>query len=347
MRRLAPLALVSLVPLASLAGCSCGDSHTSADAASGADAPGLDAPSQLDASSQLDAPSIVDAPGADTPPPTVDAAGLCLRHSIVEVPIQEITLLESLPVHAGRSFRVAARYTMPDGCHSRAMPRVERDPATHTVHLLVRDWVVDGMGCPELAREDTRIFTFQLEAADWTFVDASTGGTASLTMTVGPGIRAACVPDGGDCQQNCDCLDGDQCISGVGLAGPFLQCATPCEEDVDCAQSGGGVCSSIPDGLASTCERTSSACSAPGHACGEGRTCEGPSCVPAFSLSASTRHACTCDGDCDPGLSCVTGATGAQCEVPCLTQTEWWCGSMHFCGEQRQDVSGLAVSDGV
>jgi hypothetical protein len=343
------LASLLLVPAA--AGCSCGETHSPADAAPGSDAPGLDAPGAdapgLDAPGAdapgADAPG-ADAPGADAPLDRPDAAGVCVTHSLEVMTIQELRLLESLDVHAGRSFRVQASYTQSNGCHSRAMTRVEIDPATRTVDVTVRDWIGNGTACAEIARLDARTITLQLEAGDWTIRDASPGGTATLAITIGPGIRAPCVPDGGDCLQNCDCLGREVCLSTLGIGGPFTACAEPCEEDLDCSEPGGR-CLSVDDGFDLTCQPTSSGCSATG--CPVGYECGASgSCAPTFRLSSSTRVACTCDAECEPGLSCVTGPGGSRCEVACPTGGSW-CSTMHFCAEARMDVAGIAASDAV
>jgi hypothetical protein len=335
-RSTCPLLSVLLAALAS--GCTCGESHALPDASSTPDAPGPDAVG-------ADAHEVsVDGAGLDAPLDRPDASGLCLTHTLQSMRIQELTLLESLDVHAGRSFRVSAAYTQSDGCHARAMTKVEIDPATRTVGITVRDWVENGRGCPELAQPDRRTVTLQLESGEWTIRDASPGGTASLAITIGPGIRAPCVPDGGDCLQNCDCLGREVCLSTTGLGGPFTACAEPCEADLDCAEPGGR-CLSVDDGFDLTCATMSSGCGATG--CPEGYACGmSGSCTPTFTLNSSTRRTCTCDAECDPGLACVVGPGGSRCEVPCPTAGNW-CSGPHFCAEARMDVSGLAADDAV
>ncbi|MBN8614111.1 MAG: hypothetical protein J0L92_26165 [Deltaproteobacteria bacterium] len=337
------LAACSLLSIAaSSSGCSCADSHSATDASSPprADA-SLDAPAP-----ELDAPAL-DAPGLDafTSLPDAqrpDADGVCTSYRLRDMRIEEITSLEAIDVHASRSFRVGARYTQTDTCHSRAMTNVEIDPATHTVNLTVRDWVQEGVGCGELAREDQRAITLHLESGDWTIRDASEGGTASLAITIGPGIRAVCRPDGGDCLQDCDCLERDVCLSAVGKGGPFTACAAPCEEDLDC--DGAARCTSFDDGFDRVC--TPSAACGTASDCLEGFECEAGACTPTFTLGSSTRTECDCDADCEAGLSCVTGATGSRCEARCATGGRW-CTGAHFCGEARQDVAGLAPTDAV
>ncbi len=336
------LALTCLA-LAALPACSCGDSHALPDAASAPDAPGLDAPGTDAPEVPLDAPA-PDSPGLDTPIDRPDTDGVCLTHTLETMTIQELTLMESLDVHAGRSFRVSASYTQSNGCHSRAMPRVEIDPTTHTVNVTVRDWVENGLGCTEIARMDSRAITLQLESGDWTIRDASPGGTARLAITIGPGIRAPCVPDGGDCLQNCDCLGREVCLSTTGIAGPFTACAEPCEEDLDCSVSGGR-CMSVDDGFDLTCATTDSGCSATG--CPEGYECGmSGSCTPTFRLGSATRIECTCDSECESGLSCVMGPGGSRCEVTCPTGGSW-CSGAHFCAEAEMDVGGIAAEDSV
>jgi hypothetical protein len=347
-----PRALVFLVlGLMLTPGCACGDSHTVLDAASppradasldgfwALDAPGLDARGE-------DAPGLdagLDAAGLDAAGP--DAGGVCLTRALESMRIEELTSLEALDVHAGRSFRVQARYTQPDGCHARAMTKVEIDPATRTVDVTVRDWVTNGTGCAELARLDARTITLRLESGDWTIRDASPGGTATMRVTIGPGIRSPCVPDGGDCLQDCDCLGREVCLSTLGVGGPFTSCAEPCEDDVDCSEAGDH-CLSVDDGFELACQSSGLGCEDPTRPCPHGYACTARRCEPTFVLGSATRTECTCDAECAPGLSCVTGAGGSRCEVTCPTAGAW-CSGMHFCAEARQDVAGLAPEDAV
>ena len=63
----------------------------------------------------------------------------------------------------------------------------------------------------------------------------------TLICNGGQNNGMACVPDGGDCLQNCDCLGRQVCLSAGGLGGPFTACAEPCEEDLDCCGDDRGV----------------------------------------------------------------------------------------------------------
>lgn len=325
-----------------LAACSCGASHTigdgGLDATPAPDAAVLDAPA-------LDAPAL-DAPALDARAP--DASTECVTHRLAPMRIEALRSMESQPIHASRSLRVQATYTMPDGCHARAMPRVVVDPNARTVDVTIRDWVSEGTGCVELERMDTRTLTLgPLAAGAWTIRDASPGGTATLSLTVGPPVPAPCMPDGGECVQDCDCLDGDVCLSTVGLGGPFQACVSPCEQDADCAARGGR-CISVDDGFELTCDRTSAACDT-ARPCPRGYSCDAGVCAASFRLSASTRVGCTCDAECEPGLTCVRGEQGrpSRCEARCETAAAAWCSAAHFCAEAAMDVSGLAASDAV
>lgn len=324
------------------AGCSCA-TPTPTDA-------GLDAP-RPDA--RPDTP-FSDPPGLDTPPDVAadDGGAGCTSLRLSVQTIQALRVLDPIAPNASRSFRVQADYTQNDGCHARAMPEVAIDPGARTVDIRVRDWVSEGVGCVEIARADTRTITLgPLAAGTWTIRDASTSGTATLTLDVGPALGTPCAPGGGDCLQDCDCGFGERCLSGVGLGGPFLACALPCEEDFDCAAiegSGagpGGVCQSVDDGLELTC-RPGTACDAT-RPCPAGYACTDARCVASFRLSMDSRHDCTCDAECEPGLRCVRGRDGTRCEVACATRSEARCSAMHWCAEAEQDVSGLAADDAV
>jgi hypothetical protein len=331
------LVLASLALLAS--GCSCSIVQAFPDAPLPPDVtPVRDAPPDLDAPAS-------DAPDLDAPADRPDAETSCLTRTLAILPIDELVLAEALDVHSGRSFRVVARYTQPDSCHARAMTKVEIDPIGRTVDITVRTWVTAGGGCFTATQPDERYVTLQLESGDWTIRDGRPGSALRLAITIGPGIRAPCMPDGGDCQQNCDCLGEEVCLSARGVGGvPFTACAEPCEADLDCAE-GGGRCTSLEDGFDLTCAVTDTGCGATG--CPEGYACE-PSgrCTPTFVLGSATRVACACDADCAPGLACVTGTGGARCEVPCPTAGSW-CSGPHVCGEARDDLSGLAAADAV
>jgi hypothetical protein len=71
--------------------------------------------------------------------------------------------------------------------------------------------------------------------------------------------------------------------------------------------------------------------------------------VPHFVLSQTTRHECTCDGDCAAGLRCVQPAdesAPARCQAICPTDGPW-CQGPHVCGSIDDDLSGLAGTDAV
>lgn len=323
---LAPLAL-ALVSLG-VSGCTCAESHEPDDAAS------PDAPLPADGSPRHDAAL------GDTDEPARDGGGLCTTRVLRDMPIDELTLLDPIEPHAGRSFRVAVRYVQPDGCHSRAMTRVEIDEARFVVRVTVRDWVLEGAACSLLAREDTRILTLSLPSADWTIEDASAGGESALALVVGPGVRSPCTPDRDSCLQDCDCEGAQRCLYAMSPSGPWGFCAEPCEEDLDCGEPGDRCERELVGGPTSVCGPRANPCV--GMSCPSGYACEGERCEPTFRLNGASRHECSCDAECDPGLVCVRGEGGARCEVPCPSGGAW-CEGAHACGAPDE----LSVSDAV
>ncbi len=325
-------ATVSLAAALALAtGCTCAESHQPDDAAT------------PDAHvSTHDTGPIGDdgGPRVDTGVTRPDAGGLCTSRSLRAMRIDEFALLDPIEPHAGRSFRIRARYTQPDGCHSRAMTRVEIDEERFVVDVTVRDWVIAGVACTEATREDARLITLRLPSGEWTIRDAREGGTLEYPLRVGPGIRSPCTPGRDSCLQDCDCTGDARCLYAMSPSGPWGYCALPCEEDLDCRDPNAVCAIEAVGGPLSVCSSSPGPCG--GVTCPAGYACDAGRCTPTFRLSATTRHACACDAECDPGLACVVGASGSRCEVACPSGGAF-CEGLHACGS----VDALAVSDAV
>ena len=281
-----------------------------------------------------------DAPDPDAPPPACPSLVLRTR------PVRAVAFFEAEPrLHAGRSFRVQIEYDAAP-CDQLAMPSWRIGAANSTVAIQANVFT-SPEDCPGLPRRETRVITLRLEAGTWRLLGTGAAVPPQLMVTVGPAPLLPCAPGApGSCLQDCDCLGTDRCLSGQGVGGPFLSCATPCELDRDC---GGGQCTSIPDGHLLTCDTTFAECGGPGQSCPTGFVCAGGTCAPDFVLTSSARHECTCDSDCAAPLRCVQptvpGRT-ARCEIPCPSGGAW-CQGAHACGPASQDVSGLAPSDSV
>ncbi|MDW8247096.1 MAG: hypothetical protein RMJ84_11010, partial [Sandaracinaceae bacterium] len=59
-----------------------------------------------------------------------DGSGECAFTSLEWLRVDNFELHEAAPLHAGRSFRIAAHTILPSGCHLRAMPLVEIDSSS-------------------------------------------------------------------------------------------------------------------------------------------------------------------------------------------------------------------------
>ncbi len=313
------------------------------------DATALDA-SPRDAGAPHDAGAPDAAPSRDaasTTPETGPApdVGVCPGVRLVDVPAMSMSLVDPIPPNTERSFRVRLPYALTNGCLSRAMPNVTVRSDARTVTISLRAWEELGRPCPELLQMDERIVLLRLPTpGDWTI----TGGAATLTLTVGvPPPRACGLGPGASCQMDCDCPDAKPCLSGFGAAGPFTACRDACEHDMDCPN--GGRCTSIPDGLESTCDTLAAQCDAATD-CPRGYRCTGGRCSTSFTLGGALRRACSCNSDCDSPLACAHARDPAgtrRCELPCGTGGPRWCGPAHICGEAGDDVAGLAATDAV
>ncbi len=200
--------------------------------------------------------------------------------------------------------------------------------------------------CPTIPTPITRPIALRFPAqGTWTVYAGPDTSAPSITIVVGaPPDRACGVA--GSCAMDCDCAgNGARCLGGYGFAGPFTQCARPCELDRDCA--GAGTCESFDDGLELACQPGTAECGVDAP-CWSGYDCVDGTCVATFTLDQSTRIPCSCDADCGEPLRCLEDADGggARCELACPTDGAW-CSGPHFCATFYQDVSGLAAVDGV
>ncbi len=256
--------------------------------------------------------------------PAADASAACGGWREVWPTLESAELLETRPVHSDRAARVRIEY---DECPGDA-------PGEWTVGFTLENefavitpavWRA-ALDC-EQPVTGSRIVTIEfLYPGSWKIVTAS----GTLTVPVGAPPDGACgsAPPGA-CQRDCDCADGEVCLSGDGVQ----RCAAPCEFSRDCA--GDGRCGDA-NGLTSICRRALAECTAD-IPCPDGYACESGSCQPAFHLAQDTRHPCECDADCEAPLRCVAHFTGGddclykQCEVICPSPSDAWCEGPHSC----------------
>ena len=281
-----------------------------------------------------------DADGGAAPPDAAldesDASTACGGWRQIQLGLVDAELLETRPVHSDRSARIRIEHEQCPG----------DDPGLWSVGFTLENEYVfitptvwrPGPDCarPTIA---SRVVTVGfLYPGSWKI------GTASGTLTV----PVAAPPDGacgsappGACQRDCDCQDGDVCLSGDGVQ----RCAAPCEYHRDCA--GDGRCGDS-NGLTSVCRRSLDECN-DNLPCPSGFTCDAGSCQPAFHLAQDTRHPCDCDADCEAPLRCVAHFGGGednwtrQCEMVCPSPTDAWCEGPHSCNP----AASVEYGDGV
>ncbi|MDX9724244.1 MAG: hypothetical protein RBU37_26080 [Myxococcota bacterium] len=269
---------------------------------------------------------------SDTADVEPDETPSCGRTELLDADVLDLLLVDALAPNAKRSFRVGVLH-MQECYEQLAMPLVEVDEASKTVHLRPRVWTRE-MDCLGASRQVTRMLTLQLgQVGEWTL----RAGEKTLAVMVEAPIERACeTAEPGPCDFDCDCPSPMRCLSTLGLAGPFKACAEPCETSFDCMR---GACISMDDGFDLTCQ-VQPGCR-PEEPCPEGWLCEDGNCVADFQLNGSLRKPCYCDSDCEGPLTCIyprEDAVQGNCELRCSTSlphhamaSERYCSPLHIC----------------
>lgn len=251
-------------------------------------------------------------------------------------------VLDPGALNAEKTVRALVQITLGE-CERRAIPEVTISEERATAGIRVMVWRQVAGECADPGGEVVHAIPLRLgREGSWTI----SAGDKSVAAQVDPPPDRECGTSPGACEMDCDCEGAsERCLSGSGLAGPFTECALPCEVDRDCG--GQGICQNVADGLAFACIGDSE-CGDGAPDCPDGWSCAGGACEPDFTLGASTRVECSCDADCDEPLSCVRPRPDqpGRCEIACPTQGPW-CEGAHVCGPAEADVSGLATSDSV
>ncbi len=262
----------------------------------------------------------------------------------VEVPTSVLTLLDPAPLNGARGVRVSVLATMGD-CDLLAMPAISFTLESEDAFIQMFAFRPLGTDCTDGATQVQRPVLLDLYPGQWRIHAGSPPGTETITVVVAQPPDRACNPNLA-CEMDCDCPEGQRCLGGYGIAGPFTSCAVPCELDRDCA--GTGVCNDFTaDGLQFYCE-TGTECDG-SRPCPSGYDCNNGVCELPVVLGSQTRVTCDCDADCEAPLRCVEAdyfGRERRCELACPTAGPW-CNGAHFCGGYGQDVANLAPTDSV
>lgn len=267
-------------------------------------------------------PNAADA--SDVPRP--DADPNCAAWRLENAPLLSARLMETLPVHPERSARIEIEVAQCPN-DDLAPPVVASSLEGEEMLVQPRVWRT-GNDCDESVTVFRPVVVTFLYAAQWTITTESD----PLVVDVQAAPAVACGASSGNCQLDCDCTGPREvCLSGSGFGGPYSACVQPCELDRDCL--GTGRCRiNVADIIEYVCE-LGPECDAV-RPCPDDFDCQANMCVPTFELSSATRHACTCDAECDAPLRCAfqAGATEGRCEIVCPTESDGWCQGPHTCG---------------
>jgi hypothetical protein len=251
-----------------------------------------------------------------------DASSGCRAWALEGVTLERAELLETLPVHTGRSARLMLEWS---ACAGTIPASVTTGVALEDEVLSIkpRAWTTgDLCDAVELIRRPVTV-RFP-RPGTWRVPTAS----GDLVVAVEPAPQVACGANA--CELDCDCEGGEVCLSASGLVGGFTACVRPCAVDRDCL--GDGACISADDGFAQVCERGVPECDV-ARPCPAGFACAAGRCEPTFVLNGATRHGCACDDECEPGLRCAQAPDGrGRCEALCQSESDGWCQGPHTCG---------------
>lgn len=262
----------------------------------------------------------------------------------------DLFYLEAGPVaHDAAPIRVLLRTTLMDGCWEGGPVIPDVDETTHQVMLTVLAWHLMESECTEETVSYWRDTLLHLTVGTWRVTEPVSGRSQVVEVQPCDQTAAECTcadpiwpvdEFGFECTASCQCASPMECIQYQ--ADSHRWCVQSCSVDEDCWGEGQCTDSLADVGPVQFCHPGSHYCTSdadcpPGHACRTNED-EGTYCRPEMTLSAATRHACSCNDDCEePGLDCVLqswpgGSGEPRCNVRCLTRDGMYCGGWHTCG---------------
>lgn len=274
-----------------------------------------------------------------------DTPDTCSTYRLAELPIDSFSVLGRSTPTLFRTVRFQVSFTAPNDCYLPALPIMEVDHDTRTVRVVARAFAREGgmMGCSSTPTAMTRTLAIgdlraeDTDVGEWTLVDGRVDGTTTHTFTVAP-TASDCASGISCCLMDADCADGERCLENSSTPEPTFACAVPCEEDLDCfAGHCGSPLSAGSIGLTCEPDPCESDDDCPEHfVCVTGASAPGY-CEAHFEtydpLDESSR--CTCNDECDPGLSCAPDPDGGlRCQRLChLTDSSIECIGDTLCRE--------------
>jgi hypothetical protein len=153
----------------------------------------------------------------------------------------------------------------------------------------------------------------------------------------------ACGPPSVECNSDCDCTFGVECVAPSG-PNQLGRCGIPCtpvvtgccgqvhpHADLECPPE--MFCGDL--GLATgICKQHAADPCLSDDECPIGMRCPVTDiprgCIWDVALNSRVRHACIDSSECDPGLVCVDRGSRRTCEIPCFTN-RMACPIMHAC----------------
>ena len=266
---------------------------------------------------------------AVAPGPDLKACG---SHTLVEVPLTGIDLLDAPFVNHGRAIRVVIDFRLRPACDIPAQPTltIAGGNAVDSIRVTAHLWKssLTNAECGDNEGDAQQVITTNDEAGlsspKVILLDGSKGGTLMGSRAVNPRLGRDCSSIvQHTCALSCDCLplnNQSVCLSNQ-MADNGGVCTVPCGEDSDCTDPMSPTCDR--GGLPGFTCQSNQPCTSP---CPFGQICQnfagGSGCRPVVTISTPSPQ-CTCDADCPAGTICPSVTEGpANCFIPCVSASD-------------------------